>query len=146
MPLVRTGGLPAIYSIIILRKHWSLLLVLSAQFFYCMTDMPLMSQTMSLSWRRKIIWLSLPPYSSHLLQPLDLAVFKSLKVQWGQKLCIWQRQHTGMRIPKKQFAMLFGDMWNRVNPDIIKNGFRKGGICPFDKTVIPKEKYNPPAL
>lgn len=51
-----------------------------------------------------------------------------------------------MRIPKKQFAMLFGDMWNRVNPDIIKNGFRKGGICPFDKTVIPKEKYNPPAL
>lgn len=39
------------------------------------------------------IILKLPPHSSHLLQPMDLAVFKSLKSSWNQKLTRFQRQH-----------------------------------------------------
>lgn len=89
--------------------------------------------------------LKLPPHTSHLLQPLDLAVFKSLKVKWDQKLCIWQRKHTGARVPKKEFTILFGETWKQLDPEIIINGFKKGGICPFDRFVVPKEKFDPQA-
>jgi len=39
--------------------------------------------------------LLLPPHSSHLLQPMDLAVFKSVKTTWDQRLCTWNRHHYG---------------------------------------------------
>nr|CAD7203179.1 unnamed protein product [Timema douglasi] len=43
--------------------------------------------------RKENIIVKLPPHSSHLLQPLDLCVFKSLKTEWDAALVRWQRQH-----------------------------------------------------
>ncbi|XP_072400768.1 uncharacterized protein [Diabrotica undecimpunctata] len=39
-------------------------------------------ETLEAAMREHIIILKLPPHSSHLLQPLDLAIFKSFKVKW----------------------------------------------------------------
>ncbi|KAG5870436.1 hypothetical protein JTB14_024973 [Gonioctena quinquepunctata] len=36
--------------------------------------------------------------------------------------------------------------WNNVNVEIIKNGFKKAGIYPFNPNVIPEEKYHPESL
>lgn len=90
--------------------------------------------------------LKLPAHTSHLLQPLDLAVFRSFKAIWDKKLTSWQKKHQGYRLTKKDFALLLGATWTELDPEIIKNGFRKGGIFPFDRTVIPKEKYDINAL
>lgn len=49
----------------------------------------------------EIIILKLPPHSSHLLQPLDLAVFKPLIGAWDVKLVSWQRKHVGKNCQKK---------------------------------------------
>lgn len=100
------------------------------------------SRVVELAQLHNINILKLPPHTSHLLQPLDLAVFKSLKDKWDQKLCNWQRKHNGMRIPKKNFATLLARTWVELNPEIIANGFHKAGIVPFNRWVIPKEKFD----
>ncbi|KAJ8934038.1 hypothetical protein NQ314_013613 [Rhamnusium bicolor] len=105
----------------------------------------LSSNVVNLAKRENIVILKLPPHTSHLLQPLDLCLFKSLKVEWGQKLCTWQRNHSGMRIPKKEFCMLLGSVWANVKTEIIESGFRKASIVPFNRTVVPKEKFDPEA-
>ena len=39
-----------------------------------------------------ILFICLPPNSSHLWKPLDLAVFRALKVEWKDILDIWRRE------------------------------------------------------
>lgn len=87
--------------------------------------------------------LKLPPHSSHILQPLDLTVFKSLKVKWDLALVDWQRHNEGRKIPKKKFSALVGQIWNEINPEIISNGFKKAGIFPYNSEVVSKEQYDP---
>jgi hypothetical protein len=100
-----------------------------------------------LARENQITILKLPPHSSrHLLQPLDLAVFKSLKNNWDKELVVWQWKNVGVKIPKKKFSELIGQTWRNLSPDIIKNGFRKSGIFPFNRNVIPEEKFHPDAL
>ncbi|XP_049878885.1 uncharacterized protein LOC126375862 [Pectinophora gossypiella] len=89
--------------------------------------------------------LKLPPHTSHLLQPLDLAVFKSFKSLWDKKLVTWQRQNVGSKIRKQVFAEMFAEAWHATKSDVIRNGFKKGGIEPFNPNVIPKEKFDPAA-
>ncbi|KAJ8888189.1 hypothetical protein PR048_007676 [Dryococelus australis] len=59
-----------------------------------------------LAIENKIIIVKLPPHTSHLLQLLDLSTFKQLKEDWDAKLVAWQRQHIGVRLPKRTFSAL----------------------------------------
>lgn len=93
-----------------------------------------------------IVILKLPPHSSHLIQPLDLCVMKSLKLRWDANLTTWQRHHIGMKLPKNEFSKMIGELWSQTNKDVIQNGFKKGGIVPFNEKVIPEENYDPNAL
>ncbi|XP_050310037.1 uncharacterized protein LOC126745992 [Anthonomus grandis grandis] len=90
-----------------------------------------------------VIILKLLPHSSHILQPLDLSVFKSLKVRWEYELINWQEHNEGRQIPKKKFSSLVCKIWKETNHEIISNGFKKGGIFPFNACVVDKEKYDP---
>lgn len=87
--------------------------------------------------------IKLPPHSSHLLQPLDISVFKSLKTYWDEALVKWQRKNIGKKLPKSVFSKIVGELWLNTSPEIIKNGFSKGGIAPFNDEVIPKEQFHP---
>ncbi|CAG4972554.1 unnamed protein product [Parnassius apollo] len=102
-------------------------------------------RVVALAVENNITILKLPAHTSHLLQPLDLAVFKSFKSIWDKKLVEWQRQNVGFKIRKKEFAEMFAQAWSQTTPKVIQNGFMKGGIYPFDPNVIPKEKYDPAA-
>lgn len=94
----------------------------------------------------QITILKLPPHTSHLLQPLDLSVFKSLKTRWDAKLVEWQRKNVGVKIPKRMFSKLIGEIWTDTKPEIIINGFVKAGIFPTNRNVIPVELFDPTAL
>lgn len=39
--------------------------------------------------------LKLPPHTTHLLQPFDIAVFRFIKARCDQKLVKWQRYNIG---------------------------------------------------
>lgn len=75
-----------------------------------------------------IVILKLPPHTTHLLQPLDVAVFKSLKSKWDKDLCKWQRSNPRKRLPKRQFVDLLNKVYNDVPTSIIIKGFEKTGI------------------
>lgn len=89
--------------------------------------------------------LLLPPHSSHILQPLDLAVFKSLKSKWDEYLCRHLRNTGCEKISKKKMVSQIGRLWNEFDMNIIRNGFKKAGIYPLNRGVISKEQYHPQA-
>lgn len=60
-------------------------------------------KVLQLAEENNVTILKLPP---HLLQPLDLSVFKSFKTAWDTKLLIWQRKNRGKKIPKRIFSKL----------------------------------------
>lgn len=60
----------------------------------------------------QITIVKLPPHTSHLLQPLDLAVIKYFKVLWEEELIKWHRHNNATKVPKKVFATLLGKVWN----------------------------------
>lgn len=92
-----------------------------------------------------VVIIKLPPHSSHLLQPMDLCVFKSLKLAWDTELIKWQRQNYGIRLPKAMFATIISKIWSQTNSEIISKGFEKAGIYPFNNQVIAVEKFDPEA-
>lgn len=103
-------------------------------------------ETIEAAMRENITILKLPPHSSHLLQPLDISVFKSINSRWDEKLSTWQRQHIGQKLSKKLFTQFLGDVWKSLNPEIIKNGFRKAGIYPFCRNIIAETEFPPHLL
>lgn len=40
----------------------------------------------------------------------------------------WQRLNVGKKLPKDEFSRIIGEVWRELNPLIIQNGFKKGGI------------------
>jgi hypothetical protein len=96
--------------------------------------------------KENITILKLPPHSSHLLQPLDLSVFKSFKGTWDDKLIKWQRQNLGRKLPKKLISEFVCQTWKSVHPEVISNGFKKAGIYPFSADVIPETAFSRSSL
>lgn len=92
--------------------------------------------------KEQVTILKLPPHSSHLLQPLDISVFKPIKDKWDAKLVKWQRENPGKKVLKQKFSKLIREIWIETDPSIIRNGFKKAGIHPFDDKVIPPEKFD----
>ena len=52
-----------------------------------------------------IYFTALPPNSTHLTQPLDVAIFRSMKVVWRNVLDNWRKESRGL-IPKEVFPSL----------------------------------------
>ncbi|CAH2226764.1 jg14192 [Pararge aegeria aegeria] len=85
-------------------------------------------RVVALAAENGLIILKLPAHTSHLLQPLDLAVFKSFKSIWDVQLVTWQRENIGIKVRKQAFARKFAEAWHKTKPEVIRNGFKKGGI------------------
>lgn len=41
--------------------------------------------------------------------------------------------------------MLLGETWKQLDSEVSGSGFKKGGIVPYNRNVVPKEKYDPQA-
>ncbi|XP_046394382.1 uncharacterized protein LOC124162069 [Ischnura elegans] len=85
-----------------------------------------------------IDFVMLPPNSTHLCQPLDVAFFRPLKIAWRKCLDQWKRKNRGV-LPKSGFPRLlksaFESMGSSLSPNICA-GFRATGIFPFDKSRV----------
>lgn len=89
-----------------------------------------------------VYFTALPPNSTHLTQPLDVALFRPMKTTWKCILDTWRnetrRQGT---IPKEVFPSLLAKLWRKMEPSAVTNlqgGFRKSGLSPFNPEEVLK--------
>lgn len=87
----------------------------------------------------KIISISMPPHSSHLVQPLDVALYSPLKRAYGKEISDFIRASTN-HITKTEFFVAFKAAHDKTfTKDNIKAAFRGAGIVPWDpESVISK--------
>jgi hypothetical protein len=89
----------------------------------------------------------MPPHSSHLFQPLDIALFKPLKRAYGKQVENMMRILL-TRVSKEDFIPAFKNAFFQVfGQKNIRSGFRGAELVPHDpKQVIAKfdVKLRPP--
>jgi hypothetical protein len=94
-----------------------------------------------LARENNVILYCLPPHLTYILQPLDVAVFKSLKDHFTkyshQAKLISMKSNSVLVVNRSNFTIIFREAFeNSMVMSTIKNGFRKCGICPFDPAAV----------
>lgn len=93
-----------------------------------------------------ITLLSFPPHCSHELQPLDKTVFGPFKTFINQAADNWMRDpyNAGKPMTIHTIPVLVKYAFDKAfTPTNIRSGFQSTGIYPFDRHVIPQERYLP---
>ena len=83
-----------------------------------------------------IVLFTLPPHTTHLLQPLDKGPFGPLKVEWRKTVHEFLTSHPGRTVSRYDFSSLFCQTWYAaMNSKNVAAGFRFCGVYPFNKDV-----------
>ena len=83
--------------------------------------------------------ITLPPHSSHVLQPLDISVFGPFKKSWARQVQYFHDSHPGQRVQDGDIGELFGKAYGSAvknNAASIVHGFRAAGISPFNPDEV----------
>ena len=90
----------------------------------------------------QIAFVCLPPNSTQLTQPLDIAFYKPLKVNWRKVLTAWKLNTRSTQcsvISKDQFPRMLKRLHEAIDEkaaDNLISGFRKSGIYPLDRGQV----------
>ena len=88
--------------------------------------------------------LTIPPHTSHVLQPLDSIPFAQFKKNWEKNLRRYNIAHSGRSLNKVDFWEVFSPSWNQaMTMKNIMAGFRNTGIYPYDPLAIPPSSMAP---
>lgn len=86
--------------------------------------------------------LTLPPHSTHKMQPLDRTYFKSLKSGYNAACDSWMVANPGKRISFFEMAAIFGKAYLKsATPEKAVGGFACCGIWPFDENIFPDSEF-----
>ena len=94
-----------------------------------------------LARQNNVILFCLPPHTTHLLQPLDVAIFKSLKAYFSALVrsvkLITLGTEKVLNINRRNFTAIFREAFEKsMDITAITNGFRRCGIYPFSPDAI----------
>jgi len=88
--------------------------------------------------------LTIPPHTSHKLQPLDLTFFGPLKTGYNREIDKWMLAHPGQRVTDYDLCEIFSGAYQKVATiDKATKGFRSSGIFPYNPDVFCDEDYAP---
>lgn len=98
-----------------------------------------MSLQLSLFCRdNQIILVALLPNATHMLQPMDVGVFKSLKVNWKLGRQSWNANHLGQVFQKQDFGDCLRAALDTMkgNVDLFKSAFKATGTLTSYKLYL----------
>lgn len=97
---------------------------------------------------KKIILISLPANSTHVMQPLDVGFFKPLKTSWKKATKKFKTDNPEKTLNKTNFAPILQQALNEISylESIFKNAFRATGLFPFDPSHVDYEKLLPDVI
>jgi hypothetical protein len=86
----------------------------------------------------KILLAVFPPYSTHMLQPLDVVCFKPPSTSYSTKLCDYLfKTQTLLAVQKGDFFPLFWSAWeSSLTTKLIRKAFKATGICPMNADIV----------
>jgi hypothetical protein len=83
-----------------------------------------------------IIPIRLPPYLSHLTQPLDVACFRPLKRAYSREIELYIKAYIN-HITKTKFLIAFKNAFFKlITKQNAQAGFRGAGIIPFNLEAV----------
>lgn len=89
-----------------------------------------------------IILLTIPPHTSHKLQPLDRTVYGSLKKFFNSACNTWMISNPGKMISIYNVAALLGQAYPQAfTPLNIMRGFEKTGIWPYNRDIFTDDEF-----
>lgn len=91
---------------------------------------------------KKIVLIALYPNATHIIQPMDVAVFGPLKKKWRHAVHNWKFQHNSCKsLTKEHFACLLQQVIvENVKPEYLRSGFRTCGLFPFNPDGVNYKK------
>ena len=91
---------------------------------------------------RGITLITLPPHTTHKMQPLDRAYFKCIKSAYNAAADSWMVANPGRTITAHDMAALIGKAFLRSDTPVkAVAGFRACGIWSFDAEIFTDEDY-----
>ena len=91
-----------------------------------------------------IILFCLPPHTTHAVQPLDVAVFKSFKDHFSKAVRSLSFTKKNFIVTKREFSRVVKSPFEKsFSIPNIKSGFAKCGIYPFNPNAVSKSKMTP---
>ena len=91
-----------------------------------------------------LIMLSLPPHTTHKLQPLDVSFFKPFNTYYNQHVERWLRAHPGRPFGKFQVAAAVCQAFGKAGTvNVAVNGFKKCGIWPVNEHIFEEHDFQP---
>ncbi|XP_018304461.1 uncharacterized protein, partial [Mycetomoellerius zeteki] len=98
--------------------------------------------TYSFCTNNYIHMLSLPPHTSHRMQPLDVSFFGPLKRAYYREANLFIKSKNLTKIQSSDLPELFGKAYNRIaSIDKAVNGFKATGIYPIDPCVFEDSEF-----
>ena len=97
-------------------------------------------------WAKKhnVTLFVLPPHSSHLTQPLDVAVFGPFKAIYNSECQAYMKKFPGANITSYQIAELTNKPYLKaLSAENLISAFRRTGIHPFNNKAIPDSEVAP---
>ena len=91
-----------------------------------------------------VVLLTMPPHTSHRLQPLDVCCFKPFKTTYAQAMENWMRSNTGKTITIYEIhefvahAQLHG-----LTAKNILSAFQSTGIFPYNRDLFDETDFSP---
>ena len=86
---------------------------------------------------QQIILFCLPPHTTHIAQPLDVAAFGVLKQCWDEQCHQYMANNPGKVVTRFQFSDLFSRAWaEAMIPRNICAGFKAAGVYPLDSAAF----------
>ena len=94
-------------------------------------------KTIDLARENGIVLLTLPPHTSHRLQPLDRAVYGPFKKAYNVAMDGWIRSHPGRTVTIYDIPTIVGEaQLQAMSQRNIKAGFAATGIYPYNRDIF----------